>query len=120
MSHGGEFRIGVDVGGTFTDVVGIAADGGETLAKAASTPHDQSEGVLAGLESLAAALGLPLGILLAALVTRALGQYDIRFDLPEGQLVVLVLVSVVAGLLAAVTPARRAAKLDPLRALQYE
>ena len=69
---------------------------------------------------IGAALGLPLGILLAALVTRALGQYDIRFDLPEGQLVVLVLVSVVAGLLAAVTPARRAAKLDPLRALQYE
>jgi ABC-type lipoprotein release transport system permease subunit len=69
---------------------------------------------------IGAALGLPLGILLAALVTSALGQYDIRFDLPEGQLVVLVLVSVAAGLLAAVTPARRAAKLDPLRALQYE
>ena len=61
---GGEFRIGVDVGGTFTDVVGIAADGAETLAKAASTPHDQSEGVLAGLENLAAALGLPLAGLL--------------------------------------------------------
>jgi N-methylhydantoinase A len=54
----------VDVGGTFTDVVGIAADGAETLAKAASTPHDQSEGVLAGLENLAAALGLPLAELL--------------------------------------------------------
>jgi N-methylhydantoinase A len=60
----GEFRIGVDVGGTFTDVVGIAADGTETLAKAASTPHDQSEGVLAGLENLASALGLPLAELL--------------------------------------------------------
>ena len=63
-SVGGEFRIGVDVGGTFTDVVGIAADGAETLAKAASTPHDQSEGVLAGLANLAAALGLPLAGLL--------------------------------------------------------
>ena len=60
----GGFRIGVDVGGTFTDVVGIAADGDETLAKAPSTPHDQSEGVLAGLENLAAALGLPLAELL--------------------------------------------------------
>jgi len=59
-----DYRIGVDVGGTFTDVVGIAADGAETLAKAASTPHDQSEGVLAGLENLAAALGLPLAELL--------------------------------------------------------
>ncbi len=67
MSGGGAgdgFRIGIDVGGTFTDVVGIAGDATETLAKAASTPHDQSEGVLAGLENLAAALGVPLPELL--------------------------------------------------------
>ena len=69
---------------------------------------------------IGAALGLPLGIFLAALVTSALGQYDIRFALPLGQLIVLSVVAVVAGLLAAVTPARRAAKLDPLKALQYE
>ena len=69
---------------------------------------------------IGAALGLPLGIFLAALVTRALGQYDIRFSLPVGQLIVLAIVAVIAGLLAAITPARRAAKLDPLRALQYE
>jgi putative ABC transport system permease protein len=69
---------------------------------------------------IGAALGLPLGIFLAALVTRALGQYDIRFELPVGQLFVLAAVAVVAGLLAAITPARRAARLDPLRALQYE
>ncbi len=60
----GGFRIGVDVGGTFTDVVGVSDDGAETLAKAPSTPRDQSEGVLAGLENLAAALGLPLAELL--------------------------------------------------------
>lgn len=69
---------------------------------------------------IGAALGLPLGIFLAALVTRALGQFDLRFTLPVGQLVVLTIVAVVAGLMAAITPARRAAKLDPLRALQYE
>ena len=69
---------------------------------------------------IGAALGLPLGIFLAALVTRALSQYDLRFELPLGQLVVLTIVAVIAGLLAAITPARRAAKLDPLRALQYE
>jgi putative ABC transport system permease protein len=69
---------------------------------------------------IGAALGLPLGIFLAALVTRALGQYDVRFELPFGQLIVLAIVAVIAGLLAAITPARRAAKLDPLRALQYE
>jgi putative ABC transport system permease protein len=69
---------------------------------------------------IGAALGLPLGIFLAVLVTRALGQYDLRFELPVVQLVVLTVVAVLAGLLAAITPARRAAKLDPLRALQYE
>ena len=69
---------------------------------------------------IGAALGLPLGIFLAALVTRALGQFDLRFAVPVGQLIVLTIVAVIAGLLAAITPARRAAKLDPLRALQYE
>jgi putative ABC transport system permease protein len=69
---------------------------------------------------IGAALGLPLGIFLAALVTVALGQYDLRFSVPLGQLVVLAVVAVIAGVLAAVTPARRAARLDPLRALQYE
>jgi putative ABC transport system permease protein len=69
---------------------------------------------------IGAALGLPLGIFLAALVTYALGQYDIRFALPVGQLIVLAVVAVAAGLLAAITPARRAARLDPLTALQYE
>ena len=69
---------------------------------------------------IGAALGLPLGIFLAVLVTRALSQYDLRFEVPVGQLIVLAIVAVIAGLLAAITPARRAAKLDPLRALQYE
>jgi putative ABC transport system permease protein len=69
---------------------------------------------------IGAALGLPLGIFLAALVTSALGQYDLRFELPFDQLIILSVVAVIAGLLAAITPARRAARLDPLKALQYE
>lgn len=59
------FRIGVDVGGTFTDVVCVASDGVTTLAKASSTPSDQSEGVVAGLGVLAERLGLSLADLLA-------------------------------------------------------
>jgi N-methylhydantoinase A len=48
-------RFGVDVGGTFTDVVALA-DGRITLAKVPSTVADQSLGVLAGIE----ASGVPL------------------------------------------------------------
>src|SRR5436305_1212526 len=42
--------LGVDVGGTFTDAV-LAFDGGLVTAKAPTTPHDQSEGVLAAVEA---------------------------------------------------------------------
>lgn len=51
-------RIGIDVGGTFTDLVAIDAGGRTVFAKAPSTPADQSIGVLAGLEELARRLGL--------------------------------------------------------------
>jgi len=59
------WRIGIDVGGTFTDVVCVAADGTTTLAKAPSTPADQSEGVVNGLAVLAEALAVSLEALLA-------------------------------------------------------
>jgi N-methylhydantoinase A len=59
------YRIGCDVGGTFTDVVCIGADGMTILAKAATTPEDQSRGVLDGLGVLAELLGMPLRDLLA-------------------------------------------------------
>ncbi|MBA2385041.1 MAG: ABC transporter permease [Actinobacteria bacterium] len=69
---------------------------------------------------IGAALGLPLGIFLAALVNRALDEYDLRFSIPWWQLLILTGVAIVIGILAAITPARRAAKLDPLRAIAYE
>jgi N-methylhydantoinase A len=58
------FRIGIDVGGTFTDLVSVDALGQVTLAKVATTPTDQSLGVMAGLERLAASLGIETGALL--------------------------------------------------------
>ena len=58
-------RIGIDVGGTFTDLVAVDAAGGAHLAKVASTPHDPSLGVMDGLVDLAAALGLSVDALLA-------------------------------------------------------
>jgi putative ABC transport system permease protein len=69
---------------------------------------------------IGAALGLPLGIFLAALVTRALSDFDLQFKVPIGQLVVFAIIAVIVGILAAIMPARRAARLNVLRALQYE
>jgi ABC-type antimicrobial peptide transport system permease subunit len=69
---------------------------------------------------IGAALGLPLGIFLAGLVTAALSQFDLRFSVPWGQLVLFAAVAVLVGIVAAIMPARRAARLNVLRALQYE
>lgn len=59
------YRIGIDVGGTFTDMVSVDDAGQVALAKAASTPGDPSLGVMDGIVALAAALGMPPARLLA-------------------------------------------------------
>ncbi len=58
------YRIGIDVGGTFTDLVAVEDGGSVTIAKAPSTPADPSIGVMAGLERLAGAQGLELAAML--------------------------------------------------------
>src|SRR5262249_27232786 len=47
-SNGSDVRIGVDVGGTFTDLVALV-DGELRVAKVPSTTADQSEGVMAAI-----------------------------------------------------------------------
>lgn len=59
------YRIGIDVGGTFTDLVAIDDHGTATLAKVPTTPDDPSRGVLDGLGELAQSLGLDRAALLA-------------------------------------------------------
>ncbi len=55
------YRLGVDVGGTFTDVLLMEEDSGETWrAKTASTPADQSVGVLHGITQVCEAAGISL------------------------------------------------------------
>ncbi|MDE2517064.1 MAG: hydantoinase/oxoprolinase family protein [Rhodospirillales bacterium] len=60
------YTLGIDVGGTFTDVVLASEDGRIVTAKAASTPADQSDGVLAGIAAAAARIGLSPTALLGA------------------------------------------------------
>ncbi len=61
------YRVGVDVGGTFTDVICITPDGQVLLDKTPTTPEDQSVGVLTGMEQLAGTLGLEPEAFCAAL-----------------------------------------------------
>ena len=69
---------------------------------------------------IGAALGLPLGMLLAAVVTKALDSMDVTFSAPIVAVVVFAIVATLAGMLAAILPARRASRLNVLKALQYE
>jgi putative ABC transport system permease protein len=69
---------------------------------------------------IGAALGMPLGIGMAALVTRSLSEWGVEMVLPLGMLAAFALVAIAAGILAAVVPARRASRLNVLNALQYE
>jgi N-methylhydantoinase A len=61
----GAYRIGIDVGGTFTDLAAVDERGRVVIAKSASTPRDPSEGLMEGLGLLAAELALDLAGLLA-------------------------------------------------------
>ena len=60
------YRVGIDVGGTFTDFVLARSDGAMTLLKTPTTLDDQSRGALAGLATLADGEGRSLAELLGA------------------------------------------------------
>ena len=53
-----EFRVGVDIGGTFTDVVFLGSDGTVLAKKIASTPDDYSRAVLEGIQAGIDELGI--------------------------------------------------------------
>ena len=70
---------------------------------------------------LGAVLGLAVGVFFGWTIVRALsGQGITEFTLPFGQLVLFVVAAALAGILAAVGPGRRAAKIDVLRAITTE
>ena len=67
---------------------------------------------------IGAAIGIALGVVLAVLLIARVEFID--FASPTTQLIVFVVAAVLVGIVAAIFPARRAAKLDPLRAIAYE
>jgi ABC-type antimicrobial peptide transport system permease subunit len=69
---------------------------------------------------IGAALGMVVGIFLAVLVTHALSSEGVVFAVPWLSIVFFVIAAIAVGILAAIFPARRAARLNVLEALQYE
>jgi putative ABC transport system permease protein len=65
-------------------------------------------------------LGMAVGLVFAFLVTQSLGDLGLGFSIPGGQLVVFLLLAVVVGVVAAVVPARRGARLQVLEAMRAE
>lgn len=76
----------------------------------------RNESVITAL--IGAAIGIVLGIVLAALLIARVDFIDFTF--PAVQVVVFVLAAILVGIVAAILPARRAAKLNPLEAIAYE
>ena len=69
---------------------------------------------------LGASTGMVIGLGLAAVATSLLADEGLTFAVPVTALIVLTVVAVLAGVLAAILPARRASRLDVLTALAYE
>ena len=67
---------------------------------------------------IGAVIGIALGVVLAVLLIARVEFIDFAF--PTVQIVVFVVAAVLVGIVAAIFPARRAAKLDPLQAIAYE
>jgi ABC-type antimicrobial peptide transport system permease subunit len=76
----------------------------------------RQESVITAL--IGAALGIVLGLVLAGLLVARLDFVSIA--LPWLQLIIFAFASVLVGIVAAIFPARRAARLSPLEALRYE
>ena len=69
---------------------------------------------------IGAVIGIIVGVALAALTTAALSTWSLTFTVPGSTLAGMIAIAFFAGRLASRLPARRAAHLNPLQALQYE
>jgi len=78
----------------------------------------RAESVITAL--IGAALGTVLGVVFAVIVSRPLADEGFVLSFPIGTLIVLAILAAIAGVLAAIPPARRASKVDVLRAVTTE
>jgi putative ABC transport system permease protein len=69
---------------------------------------------------IGALLGIVLGIAFAAIVSRPLADEGFVFELPVATLILVAILAALAGVLAAIPPARRASRVDVLRAVTTE
>jgi putative ABC transport system permease protein len=69
---------------------------------------------------IGAILGMVLGIVFATLIAVPLRDEGFTLSYPVGQLVAILVLAAVVGVIAAIYPARRAARLNVLESLQYE
>ncbi|HEX6116605.1 MAG TPA: FtsX-like permease family protein [Solirubrobacterales bacterium] len=69
---------------------------------------------------IGAVLGTVLGVVFAVIASRPLAEEGFTLTIPFGTLVMLLVLAVIAGIVAAIGPARRASRLDVLEALAYE
>jgi putative ABC transport system permease protein len=69
---------------------------------------------------IGALLGMVIGVIFAALIAQPLKDEGFALSYPVGQLILMLVFAAVAGVLAAIPPARRASRLKVLEALQYE
>jgi putative ABC transport system permease protein len=69
---------------------------------------------------IGAILGMILGVIFAALVSRPLADEGFGLAYPISTLAILLVLAAIAGVVAAIGPARRAARLNVLEALAYE
>jgi putative ABC transport system permease protein len=69
---------------------------------------------------IGALMGIVIGIVFAWVVTTRFAGQGITFSIPGAQLVVFLILAVIVGVIAAILPARRAARIDILEAIHYE
>jgi putative ABC transport system permease protein len=70
--------------------------------------------------AIGAVLGIVLGLVFAVIVSRPLAENGFVLTVPVGALIAVFIFAGIAGVLAAIPPARRAAKVDVLRAVTTE